>query len=250
MNKRHLNRHQKRNRILRAARDAFGREGFRATSLQMIAARADLPKSNLIYYFGSKAGLYNTVLDDITREWNDVFECLTPEADPATAIGTLVREKLRRVMADPRASRIFAMEIIHGAPHHGGAIREVILPWVKARTQVIEVWISEGKMAPVDPLHLIFMIWAITQHYADFQYQVLTLMERDAYSDADIEHITETVSGFVLRGCGLATGSEGPNHGSRGLGTFRPAGENAFEQDNGVVNHDPHHCEHNEYGEH
>lgn len=39
---------------------------------------------------------------------------------------------------------------------------------VDEKSAIVSGWIDRGKLAPVDPQHLIFMIWATTQHYADF----------------------------------------------------------------------------------
>lgn len=47
----------------------------------------------------------------------------------------------------------------------------VIKPLFDEITSVIQGWIDDGKLAPVDPRHLITSIWATTQHYADFEAQ-------------------------------------------------------------------------------
>ncbi|TGG92085.1 TetR/AcrR family transcriptional regulator [Natronospirillum operosum] len=203
MNKRQQTRKDNQQRILQAAEEEFGLHGFKGTTIQNVADRAGLPKANVVYYFSNKVNLYTAVLGRITRSWNDVFNRATAEDDPAEVLDHFIRAKIEQSVLNPRASRIFAMEIIQGAPHHKDYLRQYLRNWVRDRATVIEQWIAEGRMHPVDPVQLIFMIWATTQHYADFETQVLTVMNRGEYEAQDIDHIGDCVSTIILRGCGL-----------------------------------------------
>ncbi|SFX61859.1 TetR/AcrR family transcriptional regulator [Marinospirillum alkaliphilum] len=189
--------------ILSAAEEEFGLHGYKGTAIQNIADRAGLPKANIVYYFASKENLYKAVLNKIISAWNDVFEKATAEDDPAAVLDALIRRKVQQSIDNPRASRIFAMEIIQGAPHHKDYLRKELRQWVRERAAVIETWITQGRMRAVDPVHLIFMIWSTTQHYADFEAQVLTVMNRAEYEPEDVQAIADTLSGIILRGCGL-----------------------------------------------
>jgi TetR/AcrR family transcriptional regulator len=68
------------------------------------------------------------------------------------------------------------MEIIQGAPVLGETLRGRLKTLVDDKAQIIRRWVAEGRLAPVDPYHLIFMIWATTQHYADFDTQVRAVL--------------------------------------------------------------------------
>lgn len=203
MNKRQQTRKDNQQRILQAAEEEFGLHGFKGTTIQKVADRAELPKANVVYYFANKVNLYTAVLGQITRNWNDVFNRATPADDPAEVLDHFIRAKIEQSVLNPRASRIFAMEIIQGAPHHKDYLRQYLRNWVRDRAAVIEQWVADGKMRPVDPVQLIFMIWATTQHYADFETQVLTVMNRGEYEAHDIDYIGDCVSAIILRGCGL-----------------------------------------------
>ena len=203
MNKRQQIRADNQQRILQAAEEEFGLHGFKGTTIQKVADRAELPKANVVYYFSNKVNLYSAVLGKITRNWSDAFNRATADDDPAEMLDHYIRAKIRQSLLNPRASRIFAMEIIQGAPHHQDYLRHTLRAWVRDRAAVIEQWIADGRMHPVDPVQLIFMIWATTQHYADFEAQVLTVMNRGEYEARDIEHIGDCVSNIILRGCGL-----------------------------------------------
>lgn len=211
MNKRQQVRADNLHLILGAAEEEFGLHGYKGTTIQKVADRASLPKANVVYYFASKEKLYTAVLGKITSEWNDVFNRATVEDDPATVLDQFIRAKVEQSLLNPRASRIFAMEIIQGAPHHKDYLRQYLRGWVRDRAGVIESWIAQGRMAAVDPVYLIFMIWATTQHYADFETQVLTVMNRAEYEPDDLARIGDSISGIILRGCGLEPPVRTPN---------------------------------------
>ncbi len=186
--------------ILVAAQAEFVLHGFKGTSMQSIADRAELPKANIHYYFKNKANLYKAVLEDIMMAWNQVLADMTEQSDPAVVLSNFIRVKMQLSYTNPNGSKIFAMEIIQGAPHLIDYISKDMRLWVKEKTNVMQSWIDQGKMRDVNPMHLIFMIWATTQHYADFNTQVLEVMNRREYDEEEIENITQFLTGMILRG--------------------------------------------------
>jgi len=189
--------------ILDAAEEEFVLRGFKGATIQAIADRAELPKANVHYYFESKEKLYTTVLNRIVALWNTQFGEINADDDPAKALDSFIREKVRLSYQHRRASKLFAMEIISGAPLLEGYIRSDMRAWVRSRAKVIQMWIDNGQMKPCNPVHLIFLIWASTQHYADFDTQVLNIMNHRDYEDDMIEDIADFLSDLILRGCGL-----------------------------------------------
>lgn len=169
MSKRQNHREEVFIKILDAAEVEFGLKGYNGASLQHIAERAGLPKPNIIYYFQSKANLYKQVLDQTLMGWNDLFDRATVEDDPAEVLDSFIRVKLKNSFDKPVASRLFAMEVIGGANHIGDYLKEELRPWFASRIALLEAWMAAGKMRQTDPASLIFMIWATTQHYADFE---------------------------------------------------------------------------------
>jgi TetR/AcrR family transcriptional regulator len=186
--------------ILDAAQAEFVLHGFKGTSMQSIADRAELPKANIHYYFKNKANLYQAVLEEIMFAWNVVLEDMNEESDPADVLSKFIHTKMQLSYSNPNGSKIFAMEIIQGAPHLIEHIRTDMRTWFKEKAQVIQSWIDQGKMRDVNPMHLIFMIWSTTQHYADFNTQILEVMNRREYDDDEIASITEFLTGMILRG--------------------------------------------------
>jgi TetR/AcrR family transcriptional regulator len=221
---------RKRAVILAAAEAEFVDAGYQGASVQAIADRAGVPKANVHYYFGSKAKLYRSVLEDILGLWNGFLADVGPEDDPACVLAGFVRQKLRLAFERPRASRLFAQEILRGAPVLAPDLEGDMRRWFAEKVAVIEAWIEAGRMAPVDPDLLLFTIWATTQHYADFEVQVLALTERDGYDEATIERIGEFLVGLVLAGCGLAPAVPGSGAAGAGKRARSPAGKRAKEQ--------------------
>lgn len=189
--------------ILAAAEEEFVQKGFRGASMQAIADRAGLPKANVHYYFKRKANLYLSVLNGIIDLWNSSFSDISAQDDPAVALDRFIREKVRLAVTHRRASKLFAMEILAGAPYLKGFLETEQRVWVREKSRVIQAWVDAGKMAPVDPMHFIFLIWSSTQHYADFDAQTLAVMKRSDYSGQSLDEVSDFLSAILLRGVGL-----------------------------------------------
>ena len=196
-------RERNREKILQAAEEEFALNGYKGATIQNIAERAGLPKSNVLYYFSNKQRMYSAMFDDILGRWNKVFSDVRPEHDPAQAIASFIRTKVEMSRRYPLASRLFAMEIIQGAPFLMDHLRTNMREWVRGRAEVIQRWIDDGRMAEVDPVRLIFLIWSSTQHYADFQVQILMVENKAEYEQRDFDHAAEFLTEVILRGCGL-----------------------------------------------
>lgn len=190
----------KRSAILGAALGLFSRFGLHGTSIDQVAARADVSKSNLLYYFANKEELYVNVLRDLLALWLEPLRGFSDEQDPGEAIGGYIRRKLVVSRDRPDASRLFCLEMIQGAPLLRDELDRELRTLVERKSEVIRSWIAAGKLAPVDPHHLIFTLWAVTQHYADFGVQVQALTGHTLEDPAFFEQAVENVQRIVLQG--------------------------------------------------
>ena len=172
---------QKRNRrrILDAALEVFSAQGFRGATLDQIAAEAGLSKPNLLYYFDSKEAIHAALLGELLATWLDPLKAIDPAGDPREEILAYMRRKLQMAREYPRESRLFANEILQGAPRISDFIATELKALVDDRAWLIRRWAAQGRLAPVDPHHLIFSIWALTQHYADFDAQIRLIRDTD-----------------------------------------------------------------------
>ncbi len=189
--------------ILSAAAEEFARYGYKGTSMNAIALRAGLPKANLHYYFTNKLGLYVEVMRHILELWDNAFDHLTVDDDPATVLAAYIRTKMEFSRKQPQASKIFAMEVISGCECLSAHFNEDYREWFRGRAAVFQAWSDAGKMDPVDPMHLIFLIWASTQHYADFSDQIRRITGQRRVTKDDFARGTETLTRIILKGCGL-----------------------------------------------
>ena len=158
--------------ILKAALEAFSAYGFRGATVDQIAAACGLSKPNLLYYFRRKEDLYVAVLEHTLHGWLEPLRNLDPAGEPIAEITRYIRAKIRLSRDNPKASRLFANEILHGATAVGAYLKGPLKELVDEKAAIIRRWSTEGRLNPVDPHHLIFAIWATTQHYADFEPQV------------------------------------------------------------------------------
>lgn len=189
--------------ILSAAEAVFARTGFSGATTAEIAKLAGLPKANLHYYFRTKASLYRAVLDHTLTLWLDQTDGIRNDAGPAKALGDYIRAKMRLTATHRDASRVFANELLHGAPHIGGYLRNELKILVDEKALVIEYWAKRGLMDRVDARHLFFTIWAATQTYADFLPQVCAVLGKSRLTRAELDRATDQLVRLILRGCGV-----------------------------------------------
>lgn len=174
--------------ILNAALEVFSQNGFRGTTLDQIAREAGLSKPNLLYYFPSKEAIHRTLLTGLLETWLDPLRALNDEGEPIAEILDYVSRKLDMARDFPRESRLFANEIVQGAPNMLDAIEGDLKQLVDEKAALIQGWVDAGRIAPVDPHHLIFSIWATTQHYADFDVQVRGILAPRGDEHFDAAH--------------------------------------------------------------
>ncbi|MCQ4966356.1 HTH-type transcriptional regulator RutR [Atlantibacter hermannii] len=190
----------KRDAILQAGLSQFAKYGIHGATLEHIAECAGVSKTNLLYYFPSKDVLYIEVLKQILSIWLAPLRAFRRDLEPLAAIGEYIRLKMEVSRDYPEASRLFCMEMLQGAPLLMGELAGDVRPLVEEKSTIVAAWVAQGKLAPVDPHHLIFMIWATTQHYADFSVQVEAVTGATLKDDAFFRHTVENVQRMIIDG--------------------------------------------------
>jgi len=165
-----------RQKILDAALTVFSQFGLRGSTLDQISDHAQLSKPNVLYYFRGKQDIYVHLMQQTLDQWLQPLVELDRHGNPIDEILKYTVTKLEMSRQNPQASRLFANEILHGAPMLGRVLESDLKTLVDEKAEVIQHWIDEGEIAAIDPYHLIFMIWAITQHYADFDIQIRAVL--------------------------------------------------------------------------
>lgn len=175
--------------ILEAALEVFSQRGFHGSTIDQIAEVAGMSKPNLLYYFRTKEAMHRALIDRVLENWLEPLQAFDAEGDPEQEIRSYIRRKLEMARDFPRESRLFANEILQGAPHIMAVLEGPLKDLVDEKADVIRAWIASGKVRDCDPHHMIFSIWSTTQHYADFDVQVKAVLgtgrgETDRFGEA------------------------------------------------------------------
>lgn len=190
----------KKQAILSAALETFSQFGIHGTRLEQVAELAGVSKTNLLYYFPSKEALYVSVLQQILDIWLAPLKAFREELTPLVAIQQYIRLKLEVSRDYPQASRLFCLEMLQGAPLLKTVLSGDMKSLVDEKSAIIAGWVATGRLAPVDPHHLIFMIWAATQHYADFSAQVEAVTGKTLKDDDFFHSTVENVERMIIEG--------------------------------------------------
>lgn len=186
--------------IREAALDVFSTFGFRGSTLDQIAKSAGLSKPNLLYYYPSKEAIHAELLAELMTTWLDPLKHMDDAGDPLEELLAYVRRKLQMSQDFPRESRLWANEILQGAPRILSLLEKDLRMLVDAKAKVISGWARAGRIAPVDPYHLLFSIWSLTQHYADFDVQVQAVLgDRSETVFEDAEQFLTILYSKMLR---------------------------------------------------
>jgi TetR/AcrR family transcriptional regulator len=187
-------------RILDAALATFSRYGYRGARVEQIAEDAGMSKSNLLYYFGSKSAIYKAVLADLLDRWLAPLRTLDPDGDPRQELTAYIEAKLRFSAECPEASRLFANEVMQGAPMIRDVLEGPLRNLVAEKSDVLRHWARRGLIRDVEPAHLIFLIWATTQHYSDFATQIAAITGTGIEDEAFRKAALDTLTGLVFDG--------------------------------------------------
>ncbi len=193
---------EKEEAILEAALDVFSAHGFRGTTIDQIAEVVGMSKPNVLYYFRTKEAMHRALIERVLYTWLDPLRAFDADGDPESEIRSYIRRKLEMARDYPRESRLFANEILQGAPHVEDELKGPLKELVDEKAGVIRSWAKSGRMAPCDPYHLIFSIWATTQHYADFDVQVRAVLGDNA-GEGRFEDAARFLEQLFMGGLGI-----------------------------------------------
>ena len=191
---------EKQDLILNAALDVFSLHGFRGATIDQIAEAAGMSKPNLLYYFSSKEEIHRRLLEDMLDLWLDPLREFDAKGDPLSELRSYIRRKLEMARDFPRESRLFANEMLQGAPRTVGMLEGDLKALVDEKAAIVRGWMDEGKLSPADPYHLIFSIWATTQHYADFDVQVRAVLGPDRNGEGRFEDAARYLEQLFMHG--------------------------------------------------
>jgi len=198
--KAHPPRNDKEQSILDAAEKLFAQFGFEGVSLESISAEAGISRHNLLYYFPSKDVLYHKVLDRVMDLWLDSMAAISVSDNPQEALSAYIEAKLRFSHEQPAGSQVFTREVIAGAPRYAEVIEKRVAPMLRKDLRTLEKWAKEGRIARIDFTHLMFLIWSVTQAYADLAPQFAMLLGKPKLEEPDFAAAQSVLTRLVLEG--------------------------------------------------
>ena len=196
----HPPRPDKEQAILDAAERLFAQFGFEGVSLESIAVAAGISRHNLLYYFPSKDVLYRKVLDRVLDLWLESMAAISVSDNPEEALSAYIATKLRFSREQPAGSQVFTREVIAGAPRYAEAIEERVTPMLRKDLKTLEKWAKEGRIARIDFTHLMFLIWSVTQAYADLAPQFAMLLGKSKLDVKDFAAAESVLTRLVMAG--------------------------------------------------
>lgn len=197
-------RERKQSIILKAAGEEFASNGYEGTKIVDIANKINVPKANIFYYFPNKEKLYNSVLESFIQPLLLATKPFDEYDDPATALTDYIKLKIEISQQHPFASKVFASEMLRGAPHLSEQIIEQLTQQTQSASAKLQSWVDQGLMDNINPLHLLFSLWASTQTYADFNWQIKLHLNTEELTDSDYQQATQTLTQIILKGCGIS----------------------------------------------
>ena len=194
----------KEEQILEAALEVFSMHGFRGATIDQIAEVAGMSKPNLLYYFRTKETMHKALIERVLDTWLDPLREFDAEGNPEAEIRSYIRRKLEMARDFPRESRLFANEVLRGAPLIEDELKGPLKLLVDEKAEVIRAWAKAGKIAKCDPYHLIFSIWSTTQHYADFDVQVRAVLGQEKSGDGRFEDAARYLEQLFMGGLAIS----------------------------------------------
>ena len=191
---------EKRAVILNAAERVFALHGFAGSRLIEISEKAGLPKSNILYYFRSKEDIYGSLCQDILENWLEAIGDISENSEPGVALKKYIVAKMELSKKRPFASKVFAMEIISGAPVIGNYLATELRSWVDKQAKIFRTWQERGQIIDVSPYHIFFVIWAVTQTYADFETQIKLVLGDAHLGPREHDRAVKAVTEIILNG--------------------------------------------------
>ena len=191
---------QNRSKVMQAATAVFAQYGYRGATIDQIAVEAAMSKANLLYYYRSKRELYLAVLESIMSRWLAPLEDLQEDLDPVAELTSYIEIKLKFSRTHPQASKVWANEIISGAEAVRPMLQTALRDIVARKSAVLTAWQKKGLLGPIYPEHLIFMIWAVTQTYADFSSQIDAVSGKTIKDKAFYQQAVENTKQILFYG--------------------------------------------------
>lgn len=194
-------RDESRARILAAAERAFARDGLAGARTDAIAAQAGVNKALLYYYFKSKESLYEAIIEEHLRDFNErAFAILSADGSARVLLLRYVNEHFDFLSQRRLHAALFQQLIMKGGKPPERLFRKYIVPRAAAVRELLERGIRDGELRKTDPFHTAMSLVALIVFYFSAAPMLQFLGYPDPYTPANLKKRKQEVLDFVRHG--------------------------------------------------
>ena len=178
--------------LLRAAIKVFSKRGFDGGSVEQISNAAKSHDRMIYYYFGSKAGLFLAVLEEIYRRFNEAEAALDLDAEqPEQALATVVHFVLNYYRKHPEFVTLLNEENLQRGKNLSKSLRkgEHASPAVGIIEELLRAGVAKGIFrADVSARDLYLMIAAMGYFYQSNRFTLSSFLGESLETPAAMAH--------------------------------------------------------------
>jgi TetR/AcrR family transcriptional regulator len=141
---------RRRDEILSAAEGVFAEKGLGAATLEDVAARVELRRASLAYYFRDKDELYEACFARIMAELTARIEASRAERDAIGRMEEIAHSWLDFLAERPQAARIVLRQVVDDIPRRGRATQDALGSMVAAIREAIDAGARRGLFKAID----------------------------------------------------------------------------------------------------
>jgi TetR/AcrR family transcriptional regulator len=187
--------------ILRAAEAEFAMHGLGGARVEIIASRAGVNNALPFYHFGSKAELYEAVIERIMTRMEDLFNrTVATYSDFEDRLRAFVRGLTGYLTDNPNWLRIVLRELLDNSPRVPSIVHRHLKPLVEQSQKELAREIKAGNLRVIDPLQI--MISAVGEVVSYFLAAPLLegLGQRTPLSQSNLANREAAILDILLNG--------------------------------------------------
>ena len=189
-----MEKQEKQQRILEAALPIFAQYGYKKTTVEDVAARVQMTKSNIYFYVKNKRALYEKAVGHALEKWRDSIAGEIANVDGAKEKFVIAAQRSFSYLAEHPDLRAILIQDpgIFTLSREEDRFYEVNMGAMRILKDIIQQGVNEGTFAPVD-----------VDHVTEFLFSVYIMFLIKAYVKSEgssVARMYEEGVGLILRG--------------------------------------------------
>ena len=160
---------ERRNQLLRIAKELFSESGFRSTTTKAIAAAAGVTEGIIFKHFASKKDLYANILDNKAKEigiesWRNELDALARRKDDKSLACSVVKHILELDREDPQFQKLTLQAALSGERLHKITAQR-LLPLHDFLYRYIKKRQKQGAFQKCDPKLAAYFVVSVPSYF-------------------------------------------------------------------------------------